>query len=148
MIGIQTNIYEYVHICNLIDNMRRCNKKCSVYAVIFYEARQVANHDLCILTSAHYTFLSDIEAIYLFLILKASYRYFPSHVKHWQSSLLNKNDHIGVCLGKGIHCTLPLFCWIVACALYHIISSEIKGDIHLPKPNTSYIVVLAQVSLV
>ena len=26
--------------------------------------------------------------------LKASYRYFPSHVKHWQSALLNKSDHI------------------------------------------------------
>ena len=32
--------------------------------------------------------------MYLFLISKASYRYFPSHVKHRLSSLLNKNDHI------------------------------------------------------
>ena len=66
----------------------------SVYVDFFHEAGQVANRDLCILTSAHNTFPSDIEAMYLFLISKASYRYFPSHVKHWQSSILNKNDHI------------------------------------------------------
>ena len=34
------------------------------------------------LASAHNTFQLDIEAMYLFLISKASYRYFPIHVKH------------------------------------------------------------------
>ena len=62
--------------------------------------------------------------MYLFLISKASYRYFPSHVKHWQSSLLNKNDHIW-CMSRERN---PLY----------LTSILLNSCLHSPSYNTQW----------